>query len=127
VPNPCRFCGATDRKITKEHVWPAWLDDFLPPLPRLGHAERWSSTTKRQAYRQPFLATTVRAFCDDCNNGWMSQLESAVKPIVGPMVVGEHVELDAEAQRIVANWVAVKSLVAAQTNNVKQWIPESHY
>jgi hypothetical protein len=57
----------------------------------------------------------------------MSQLESAVKPLIGPMVVDEAMDLDAEAQRIMANWVAVKGLVAAQTSNVKHWIPESHY
>ena len=44
-----------------------------------------------------------------------------------PMVVNEPMDLDAEAQRIVVNWVAVKGLVAAQTSNVERWIPESHY
>jgi len=57
----------------------------------------------------------------------MSQLESAVEPIVGPMVIGQAMNLDADAQQIVANWVALKGLVAAQTSNVAQWIPESHY
>jgi hypothetical protein len=30
VPNPCRFCGSTDRQITNEHVWPDWLHNYLP-------------------------------------------------------------------------------------------------
>jgi hypothetical protein len=116
MPNACRFCEATDRKITKEHVWPGWLADFLAGPRSLAHAERWSSTSKRQAFRQPFLSATVKAFCDECNNGWMSELEAAAKPIVGPMVVDEVTALDADAQRIVANWITVKGLVAAQTN-----------
>jgi hypothetical protein len=127
VPNACRFCGATDRKITKEHVWPEWLADFLARPRSLAHAERWSSTSRRQAFRQPFLSATVKAFCDECNNGWMSELEAAAKPIVGPMVVDEVTDLDADAQRIVANWITVKGLVAAQTNASDQWIPEHHY
>jgi hypothetical protein len=83
VPNACRFCGATDRKITKEHVWPEWLADFLPRPRSLAHAERWSSTSRRQAFRQPFLSATVKAFCDECNNGWVAELEAVAKPIIG--------------------------------------------
>jgi hypothetical protein len=120
VPNACLFCGATDRKITKEHIWPQWLADVLRGLPRLGRVERWSSTAGGQASRQPFLSSTVKVFCDECNNGWMSQLEAAAKPLVGPMVLDEAMDLDAAAQRIVANWIAVKGLVAAQTTNAKR-------
>jgi hypothetical protein len=97
VPNPCRFCGSTDRKITREHVWPEWLADFLARPRSLAHAERWSSASRRQAFRQPFLSATVKAFCGDCNNRWMSEVEAAAKPIVGPMVVDEVTELDADA------------------------------
>jgi hypothetical protein len=87
VSNPCRFCGATNRQITKEHVWPDWLRDYLPPVSELGDIERYSPGTKRQRLPQPFLRTTVRAFCDGCNSGWMADIEAAAKPIVGPMVV----------------------------------------
>lgn len=123
----CRFCGATDRKITNEHVWPEWLADFLPGMPPLGQAERWSSGVGHERFRQPFLSATVRVFCEECNSGWMSDLENVAKPIVGPMVTGQALELDAAAQEIVANWVALKGLVAVQTSKVEQPIPEYHY
>ena len=45
VPSPCRFCGATDRKITNEHIWPEWLEDFVPPVSGRGLTERWSSAS----------------------------------------------------------------------------------
>jgi hypothetical protein len=127
VSNPCRFCGATNRQITKEHVWPDWLRDYLPPVSELHDIERYSPGTKRQRLPQPFLRTTVRAFCDGCNSGWMADIEAAAKPIVGPMVVGRAMDLDADAQQIVANWVALKGLVAAVTSNLEQEIPNSHY
>jgi hypothetical protein len=57
----------------------------------------------------------------------MSQLEAEAKPIVGPMVLGEAMDLGVDAQRIVANWVALKGLVAAQSTATEQWIPEHHY
>ncbi|MBM0228216.1 hypothetical protein [Micromonospora sp. ATA51] len=127
MPNACRFCGATNRQITNEHIWPDWLRDYLPAVRQPGHSERWSSAAGRDRWRQPILTAKVRVVCDGCNNGWMSQLEEAAKPIVGPMVVGQAVELDATAQQIVANWVALKGLVAVHTSNVEQPIPEPHY
>ncbi|KAB1160981.1 hypothetical protein F6X68_06645 [Micromonospora sp. AMSO12t] len=127
MPNACRFCGTTNRQITKEHVWPDWLREYLPALRQYGHIERWNSAGGRQQWQQPVLTATVRVFCGACNNGWMSQLEDAAKRIVGPMVVGNAVKLDANAQQTVANWVALKGLVAAQTSSVEQPIPESHY
>jgi len=111
VSNPCRFCGATDQ-LTKEHIWPVWLRDYLPPFDEDDDIERWSPATRRQRWRQPFLTTTVKAFYDDCNNGWMAALEAAAKPIVGPMVIGQAMDLDGDAQQIVANWVALKGLDA---------------
>jgi len=57
----------------------------------------------------------------------MANIEAAAKPIVGPMVIGQPMDLDADAQQIVANWVALKGLVAAQASKLDQWVPESHY
>jgi hypothetical protein len=127
VSNPCRFCGATNRQITNEHVWPDWLRNYLPTFTGLTDIERYSPGTKRQRLPQPFLTTTVRAFCDSCNSGWMADIEAAAEPIVGPMVIGLAMDLDADAQRVVANWVALKGLVAAQVSKIDRWIPESHY
>jgi hypothetical protein len=127
VPRQCRFCGTTDRKITNEHVWPEWLQDFIPPFSGLGRTERWSSASGRQQWRQELLAATVRMFCDSCNNGWMSDIEGAAKDIVGPMVQGVATTLDAAAQRTVADWVVLKGLVAAQTSSPPQPIPDRHY
>ena len=122
----CRFCGAA-RRLTKEHVWPGWLAVYMPKLKQQGYAERWSSGSGREGWRAPFLSATVREVCADCNNGWMAAVEAAAKPIVGPMVMGQAVELGAEAQTTVANWVAVKGLIAALTSKDAQPIPDYHF
>jgi hypothetical protein len=124
---PCRFCGATDRKITKEHVWPEWLEDFVPPTSGPGLAHRWSSGDGHQSWKQQMLSATVRMFCEPCNTGWMSDIEAEAKYIVGPMVQGIPTTLDTAAQRAVANWTVLKGLVAAQTSKTPQPIPDRHY
>jgi hypothetical protein len=126
VPNACRFCGSTAHKIDNEHVWPDWLADFLPEIRGTGYSERWSSAAGRERWPEAPLKATVRTFCKDCNSGWMSQVENAAKSIVGPMVIGKHTQIDEESQRIVANWIAVKCLVAVQTSKAPQ-PPDSHY
>jgi hypothetical protein len=127
MAKPCRFCGATSGRLTNEHVWPRWLADYMPTFKEHGYSERWSSGSGRQRWREPFLAAKVRVVCAACNNGWMSAIEGAASLIVGPMVKGQAVELDAEAQAIVANWVAVKGLIATLTSKDAQPIPDYHF
>jgi hypothetical protein len=51
----------------------------------------------------PFT-TTTRAVCHDCNTGWMSQLESKVKPILTPIILGRDYVLSPDDQTLVAAW-----------------------
>jgi hypothetical protein len=62
-----------------------------------------------------------------CNSGWMGDIEGTARNIVGPMAQGLPTTLDVAAQRAVANWVAVKGLVAVLTSPVEQPIPDYHY
>lgn len=60
-----------------------------------------------------FTAKT-RKVCAKCNNGWMSILEGRAKPILMPLFRAELFTLDAEAQSILAGWIA-KTRMAADT------------
>ena len=128
MPRSCRFCGATHRKITSEHVWPRWLADFVPPITGNVLAERWSSRSGSQEWQAGILEATVNTFCETCNSGWMADIEGTARPILGPMVQGNRMTLDANAQRAVAHWAVLKGLVAAQVSkDEKQFIPDWHY
>ncbi|MDR6870128.1 hypothetical protein J2Y55_001128 [Bosea sp. BE125] len=61
---------------------------------------------------------TVKAVCGDCNNGWMSQREATVRPILGPLIKAQPLVLDEDSQRKLAAWVAMKIMVQEADNPV---------
>lgn len=53
----------------------------------------------------------IRAVCQHCNNGWMSRLDKAVKPILTDLMLMQPQLLDQEKQRLIAGWIAMKIMV----------------
>jgi hypothetical protein len=97
----CVFCGGFP--LTVEHVFPQWLRQFAAPQ---------AFIQRKGSYQAPFRQTVVRknsqgtyvkvdeargtrtpnvhevkvkSVCAACNNGWMSRLETSVKPILRKM------------------------------------------
>lgn len=111
----CIFCGGFP--ITKEHVWPDWLDPYLQKT-MLNHetfAEMVlpNGTTReiRKRAGDP-QSVRVRHVCQACNNGWMSVLQNEAKPILIPLLQGKDVTLFRKQQIILAKWVAMFCMVA---------------
>jgi hypothetical protein len=55
----------------------------------------------------------TNAVCEVCNTGWLSDLEAAASPLVGPMIVGEVRALQTEDQKTLAAW-AYKTVLLMQ-------------
>jgi hypothetical protein len=53
----------------------------------------------------------VRAVCRRCNNEWMSDLENQTKPLLIPLFAGQETRLYPEAQRQIATWISLKTMV----------------
>jgi hypothetical protein len=86
----CIFCDATGAsvKITREHTFSNWINQVLtrdvigPDIscacasimrgPQAGAVNTWPATEA--------ASHTHRAVCKTCNNGWMNDLEIAVRP-----------------------------------------------
>lgn len=49
--------------------------------------------------------------CPRCNNGWMSRLETAVQPILRPLVLGKHARLTEDEITTLATWATKTALV----------------
>jgi hypothetical protein len=62
---------------------------------------------------------TIRCVCTDCNNGWMSQLEASVRPILGSMIQDVAVYLDPCQQRDISLWSVKTAMVLEGTKPQK--------
>lgn len=65
--------------------------------------------TKKKSH---LVHRTIRSVCASCNNGWMSALEAAAKPKLLPLITGQEVSLSTDDQLLVAQWIAMKIMVA---------------
>src|ERR1035441_10951015 len=94
----CIFCGVlltpSSNELpdsrTKEHVYARWYrDNVVNEKIKLFTADMQSAATMR---RQPHLDTLVNtSVCKKCNNGWMSDLETAVDPIFQKLTSGTDI------------------------------------
>ncbi|MGY0800140.1 hypothetical protein ACW7G0_13950 [Lysobacter sp. A286] len=119
---PCIFCGRYGNK-SKEHFYPDWLSDFFATggihntatlMTQRGDAPKELAAESR---RQGHLITKkFRVVCVSCNNEWMSQIESAVKPILVAGINGTEFSLDREQQHNLATWVCLKAMVCEHSD-----------
>jgi hypothetical protein len=106
----CLFCSLNANSL--EDMWPLWItEQFEGSNPITVQAERQGLVLKPWASRRPELI--VRWVCKSCNNGWMSNLEGQVKPLLQPLLSGTGGSLDSGAQSILAVW-AVKTAMALE-------------
>jgi hypothetical protein len=123
-PNPagrCIFCGGLG--LSKEHVLPDWLAEIFPRaatdshtvgsfdwinIP--GHVVPIQNTTRKQGQAG---TRKVRVVCEtNCNNGWLSRLEAATKPLLFDLVHGYSRTLTVADQRLLATWIAKTTMTA---------------
>jgi hypothetical protein len=123
-PGKCIFCERFGN-MSKEHIWPEWAAELFKLNPSPVHEEfhmRFTEKTKlvdkpKVVNRQGSVATKkMRVVCEDCNNGWMSELEDSIKPILTPLILGNPSTIDQSQQELVARWIGVKVLVSEQNN-----------
>lgn len=119
----CVFCGGVP--LTREHVYPQWLQQFSAPqayiqregsyqnpLPetvvRRDNQGKYIVVDEAWGNRTPVLhEVTVKSVCANCNNGWMSNLETSVqgplKKMANPPNPVRHL-VPAHTQELLAAW-----------------------
>lgn len=111
----CIFCDGP--ASTKEDAWPHWLMRLLGGNIGIIEAER--SGKEPQSWRASGLR--VKFICSNCNNGWMSQLENRVKPIVESLFSEKRVTLDSHDQATLAAWSFKNAMVFEALRLNRSW------
>jgi hypothetical protein len=122
-PKGCIFCG--NCPTSSEHLVPRWAIAVFkltkPPPSQPDKAvwavhKQWSEGAKvdvlREWRRKDAPKFTVKCVCEQCNQGWMSNIESDAQPIVAGMMQGQRTILDTDDQRKIAKWLGLKAIIS---------------
>jgi hypothetical protein len=125
----CAFgCSVRRAKdITKEHFWGKWLRRAFPDLSRGSHTQHTVTTDLRNKRGDRIgirprgkgrlarpgapISQTLRVVCENCNNGWMGDLQRNAKPLISDMVHGKWPILDCASRLHVARWAIMFTMV----------------
>lgn len=115
----CIFCGGGN--LSREHVWSEWLSGML--LPTEGrYLERSSSrgpkataVDRRKDEQGRLSGVKLRVVCKKCNNEWMNQEETAVRPYLTPLVQGHALMMTKAARSALRAWICMKLMVIDRT------------
>jgi hypothetical protein len=129
----CIFCGAEDRKISKEHLWSKWMRAHVEGSGGSGTSGRLIASEtgivkSHERWPGNGFDRQVSGPCKQCNEGWMGDLEREVAPLLIPMLRNEVTQFRPEAQQTIARWATLKVLVAQQSHpSGKQTVPAARY
>ena len=106
------FCGQS-RKLSREHIWPTWLNDVLPGTGGFHFVRETEQIDPKPqgAWGAETLNMVVRHVCVECNTGWLSVLEELARPILSPMIRGQPTFLYDTHQETVAKWITKMALI----------------
>ena len=106
MPRLCVFCGEPAKTV--EDVWPCWMTNHLI-APGVMEIERGPAfELKTHPVDRPELA--IKCVCAKCNNGWMSQLQDAGKPIIERLWNEEACDLELGDCRTLSLWAVMTSM-----------------
>lgn len=125
----CVFCDTVPVKWAVEHITPKWLHEHLGLTPqaqlRQGYAAHGEAERSREFASLRFVEGRV---CAECNNGWMSRLENAAKPILVSLMEGHRSlpELSRDEATIVAKWTTKIAYLLANASMAGKPVPPAH-
>lgn len=133
----CVFCGNSPPKvkITKEHVLAKKFRDLFPEAP---NQYRWDNKVfsncgaedisfVRNVPQGPFNMT-VRSVCNECNNGWLSAMESDAESYLMELIYGKQLSTSDDVRILISAWAAKTSAVYALCHRDGFGaVPDYHY
>jgi hypothetical protein len=112
----CIYCG--DSPTTREHIWADWLAKFIPKTLVNYTASQSLLNPDRTIEKKEKLwggdprSRQLQIVCRPCNNHWMSDLQTAAKPVLIPLITGKAINLTPPRQESLAAWCAMTTMCA---------------
>ena len=101
----CLFCE--NFANSKEDTFPLWLLEVIGKHEDMYKTVRGLPTTVQKGS----AVLRIRTVCETCNNGWMSELEEDVIPVLRPLLLDLSIPLSSEQQSLLATWVMKTGMV----------------
>lgn len=129
-PGHCVFCDYPG--VTAEHLIPEALHDVIGRgsdnhehvrmlLEDVGATDDPSKFLVKA--RGPLRSRKLRIACADCNNIWMSAVESNAHPLLRALMHGGGQALSSIEQLHIARWAVLRSIVYQYTNRDRIAVP----
>lgn len=121
----CIFCGS-NKELTREHVFPDWLSSLFDKKMKGTNEVRGDNLSR--TWQSSLFQDKMKSVCKACNNGWMSDIESDVKPILIKLAFTYDAHsLTSGDQRKLALWAQKTTLVISKATGGMFDIPYSFY
>jgi hypothetical protein len=122
--------------MSNEHVWPQWLKEVMPDV--AAQTQNWhegsltdpttgKSDTTSRAIPNTILESKVRRPCKRCNESWMNDIESAARPVLTSLILGQERSLSSDDLTALAVWTAKTVVVYEFVYPRTAAIPEEHH
>lgn len=117
----CWFCSTPDGR-SKEHIFPKWLtrDLGVREVEVTPFHMHITGGSVHELSTRPLAGLVASKICAKCNNGWMSHLETQVRPLLtGDVLAGQITPLWAQT---LARWFAKTAAVLNVSQNYRMVI-----
>lgn len=115
------------KRKTNEHIFPQWLQQYLSLEKQPLKIQILESDKSRELVYDSFLTP----ICRECNQGWLSDLESKAKPVLQPLIDGTQQDnISLENRRILSLWLLKTAIVlnaASLRRQEEPLVPAEHY
>ena len=81
----------------------------------------------RHEWLRPPFRETARIVCTECNSGWMSELESAAKPLLEAPILRKRATYGTPQRVTLARWAFKTALVFQASQTEKPMAPPAHF
>lgn len=128
----CLFCNSIlSNRRSQEHIFPQWLLDNLKIRKVLISPTHFSAKDRTVVSSREHELQNLKEgrICNSCNNGWMSDMESAARPILLNLIEGNHevAQLSCHERGVIAKWATKTAYVLNSASNYYSIIPKHQY